>query len=68
MNSSPDIVYYYEWHSDKVLKFDIKNQLYYVKSKGGPTQVLIQVPYTLKTVEMAYMHGDKITEEEFNNF
>jgi hypothetical protein len=68
LNTLPDIVYYYEWHSDKVLKFDIKNQLYYVKSKGGPTQALIQVPYTAKTVERAYMHGDKITEEEFNNF
>ena len=41
MNKLPDIGCFYEWNNDVVLKFDRKNKLYYVKSKG----ILLRLRY-----------------------
>ena len=57
------INYYYEWEGDSVYKSE--NGKVYSKSKGKEEVVIKEDhPGFIR----AYMHGDKITKEKYDNF
>lgn len=59
------IEYFYEWEGDVVFKSDSENQKYFAKLKGRQE---FEVNFEHVGLQRAFMVGDKITKQKYDEF
>jgi putative sterol carrier protein len=59
------IEYLYNWEDDLVFKVDRENEKYFAKRSNRSE---VEVPFEHKSLQLALMSGEKITESQYNEF
>jgi sensor domain CHASE-containing protein len=59
------INYYYEWEGDVVFKVDTEGKKYYAKLKGLEES---EINFEHPGLQRAFMSGEKITKQKYDDF